>query len=161
MAPTCHLETTGATPESQTLSLLQEPGQGTCTVPGKEGHPGPFLPLGRWGSDGMSLRSLHILQPWASPGADLGPRRLPWTRKPFPTGKQLGVGDCPLARTPVALCPRPVFPYNVWLADWVGLVFIDSPQLSAQRGQALFLSTWAHVNNGFSYSCRPNRRGKW
>lgn len=96
----CHLETTGASPESQS----------------------PFTPAGAWpgatgtrrcGLDSASLRSLPNLQPGASPGADPGARHVSWTWEPLSIGKQMDVGDCPLAKTPADFGPRPVFPYNV------------------------------------------------
>lgn len=41
----------------------------------------------------------------------------------------------------------------------MGQGLIDSgPRLSVLRDHALFLSTCAHMNNGFSYSCKPNER---
>lgn len=90
--PISHLETTGGTHDSESPFTLA---RGPALRLGSGGHLGPLLPLERSGLDGTLLRSLPILRPWASPGADLGPRLTPWIRESLSTGKELSAGDCP------------------------------------------------------------------
>lgn len=161
--PVSHLVKMRAMPESQSLSTPA----GAC--PGgmhwgweEEGiwdH--SFL----WKTVGWEAiaKAPSVLSPWASPGTDLGARYAFWKWERFSIGKHLSVGVYPLARSS-AVCRGSWVPS--WClagrcADRTGPGLTDSgPRLSVQRDQTQFLSTCAPMNNGFSYSCKPNERGK-
>lgn len=161
MLPTSHLDTMGGRVyprPSHSTGACPCPGAPPLAGPGKRRVSGPRLPLERCRTDGTSLRSLPVLNPLQAQEQvwDAGTR--PGNGSPFPLANASvsvivpGPGCLPLGRLPSQrLAGR--------CAVGVGQGLTDSgPRLSVPRDHALFLSTCAHMDNGFSYSCKPNER---